>query len=306
MAINQNSRRGTRSATANPLIKGQASRVRTEQSQSGKHPYAIESLNRAIDVLSAFSHVRPELSLNDIIAMTGLAKTTAFRMLVTLVDRHLCDQDPVTGHYSLGFAMLHFAEIRRRQAKVRDLAMPIMRDIRDQLNETVVLSIRYDDYRVHIDSAEGFDPMRRMAEPGVRVPLYAGAASKVLLAGMRDIEIDAYLGRTTLKSFQKNTLVSPTALRREVAMIRRNGYAESRSELIAGCAAVAVPVRDYTGETVAVIDVLTPEGRYTPAFRENCLRLLLGGARRISERLGLDVSLKPKRTAARRPSRRLS
>jgi DNA-binding IclR family transcriptional regulator len=274
--------------TGDPLVKGQMSRSRAPAAAE-REPYAIESLNRAIDVLSVFSHARPELSLNDIIAATGLPKTTAFRILTTLVGRHLCDQNPVTGRYSVGFAMLHFADIRRRQAKVRDLAMPVMRDIRDELNETVVLSIRLGDYRVHIDAAEGFDPMRRMPEPGVRVPLYAGAASKVLMAGMSDLEIDSYLTRTPLKQFQKNTLVSRTALKREVTMVRRNGYAESRSELIAGCAAVAVPIRDYTGDTVAVIDVLTPEGRYTPAFRENSLRLLLGGARAISERLGLSL-----------------
>jgi DNA-binding IclR family transcriptional regulator len=271
-----------------PLVKGQMSRSRGATA-AARDPYAIESLNRAIDVLSVFTHARPELSLNDIIAATGLPKTTTFRILATLVARHLCDQDPVTGHYSVGFAMLHFADIRRRQAKVRDVAMPVMRDIRDELSETVVLSIRHGDYRVHIDAAEGFDQMRRMPEPGVRVPLYAGAASKVLLAGMSDLEIDSYLTRTPLKQFQKNTLISRTALKREIAMVRRNGYAESRSELIAGCAAVAVPIRDYTGDSVAVIDVLTPEGRYTPAFRETSLRLLLGGARAISERLGLSL-----------------
>lgn len=267
-----------------------------------KPPYAIESLNRAIDILSAFDHARPELSLNEIMEITRLAKTTAFRMMVTLVDRHLCDQDPATGLYSLGFAMLHFAEIRRRQARVRDLAMPVMRDIRDQLNETVVLSIRCDDYRVHIDAAEGFDPMRRMPEPGVRVPLYVGAASKILLSAMSELEIDSYFNRTNLKSFQRNTITSSTALKRELRMIRRNGYAESRSELILGCAAMAVPIKDYTGQTIAVIDVLTPEGRYTPAFRQTCLRLLSSGARRISERLGLPAK-SPNRVRTRRRSR---
>jgi DNA-binding IclR family transcriptional regulator len=286
----------------NPLVKGQLPRAATP-APAKKAPYAIESLNRAIDILSAFDHTRPELSLNEIMEITGLAKTTAFRMMVTLVDRHLCDQDLHTGLYSLGFAMLHFAEIRRRQARVRDLAMPVMRDIRDQINETVVLSIRCDDYRVHIDAAEGFDPMRRMPEPGVRVPLYVGAASKVLLSAMSELEVDSYFNRTALKPFQRNTITSPAVLKREMRMIRRNGYAESRSELILGCAAMAVPIKDYTGQTVAVIDVLTPEGRYTPAFRQTCLRLLTTGARRISERLGLPTRPATRRVRTRRRSR---
>jgi len=295
-------RAAQKSPNGNPLVKGQLPRG-ASAAPAKKAPYAIESLNRAIDILSAFDHARPEMSLNDIMQMTGLAKTTAFRMMVTLVDRHLCDQDPATGLYSLGFAMLHFAEIRRRQAKVRDLAMPVMRDIRDQLNETVVLSIRCGDYRVHIDAAEGFDPMRRMPEPGVRVPLYAGAASKVLLAAMSELEVESYFNRTVLKPFQRNTITSPAVLKREMRMIRRNGYAESRSELILGCAAMAVPIKDYTGQTIAVIDVLTPEGRYTPAFRQAGLRLLTTGAQRISERLGLPAKSTAKRVRTRRRSR---
>lgn len=293
---------GPQKAAGNPLVKGQMPRTAAAQPRR-QAPYAIESLNRAIDILSAFDHARPELSLNEIIDLTGLPKTTAFRMMVTLVDRHLCDQDPQTGLYSLGFSMLHFAEVRRRQARVRDLAMPIMRDIRDQLNETVVLSIRYDEYRVHLDAAEGFDPMRRMPEPGVRVPLYAGAASKVLLAAMSELEMDSYFNRITLKPFQRNTIVSPLVLKREARMIRRNGYAESHSELILGCAACAVPIKDYTGHTIAVIDVLTPEGRYTPAFRQKALHLLTTGARRISERLGLPPFPASQHSRTRRRSR---
>jgi IclR family KDG regulon transcriptional repressor len=166
-----------------------------------RNPYSIEVLSRAIDILSMFRHERPSMSLAEIVQAVQLPKTTVFRILSSLVARGFCEWDPEAGKYSLGFELVRFADIRRRQSNVHDIAIPVMREIRNEANETVILSVRSGDSRVHVDFVEGLQPMRRMADLGVRAPLYAGAASKVLLAGMEDDEIDAYLDRTTLAAF---------------------------------------------------------------------------------------------------------
>ena len=258
-------------------------------SNTGKaaNDYSIEVLTRAINVLSMFGHARPQLSLSEIVAAVGLPKTTVFRLLSSLVARDFCEFDPASGKYSLGFALVRLADIRRRQTNVHDVAIPIMRDIRNEVNETVILSVRSGDFRVHIDFVEGLLPMRRMADLGVRAPLYAGAASKVLLAGMEDDEIESYLARTELTPLQKATITSKAVLWREIQTIRKRGYAESKGEIFTGGGALAAPLKDFSGKTVAVMDILTPEHRYTAQHRERCIALLLDGARRGSERLGL-------------------
>jgi IclR family transcriptional regulator, KDG regulon repressor len=254
------------------------------------NPYSIEVLNRAIDVLSAFSHARPSLSLAEIVHIVRLPKSSVFRLLSSLAARGLCEIDSQTKKYGLGFELLRLADIRRRQSKVHDVAIPVMREIRDEVNETVILSVRSGDSRVHIDFVEGLHSLRRMADLGVGAPLYAGAASKVLLAGMEDDEIRRYLDHTDLTAFQKSTITDPNELWREIRSIRKRGYAESKGELFAGGGALAAPIKDYSGMTVAVIDILTPEHRYTAQHRERCIKLLLGGARRVSERLGHQQS----------------
>src|SRR5262245_11222204 len=248
--------------------------------------YSIEVLTRAINVLSAFGHARPDLSLSEIVAAVQLPKTTVFRLLSSLVERDFCEFDPQTGKYSLGFELVRLSDIRRRQTNVHDVAIPVMRDIRNEVNETVILSVRSGDFRVHIDFVEGLHPMRRMADLGVRAPLYAGAASKVLLAGMEDDDIEAYLSRTELTPLQRTTITDKSVLWREIRTIRKRGYAESKGEIFTGGGALAAPLKDFSGKTVAVMDILTPENRYTPQHRERCITLLLQGARRGSERLG--------------------
>jgi IclR family acetate operon transcriptional repressor len=255
------------------------------------NPYSIEVLNRAIDVLSVFSHARPSLSLAEIVQAVRLPKSSVFRLLSSLAARGLCEIDSQTKKYGLGFELLRLADIRRRQSKVHDVAIPVMREIRDEVNETVILSVRSGDSRVHIDFVEGLHSLRRMADLGVGAPLYAGAASKVLLAGMEDDEIQVYLDRTDLTAFQKSTITDPNVLWREIRSIRKRGYAESKGELFAGGGALAAPIKDYSGKTVAVIDILTPEHRYTAQHRERCIKFLLGGARRVSERLGHQQSV---------------
>jgi IclR family transcriptional regulator, KDG regulon repressor len=248
--------------------------------------YSIEVLKRAVNVLSVFSHSNPSLSLSEVIEAVNLPKTTVFRLLSSLVESDFCEFDPQTGKYSLGFALVRLADIRRRQSNVHDVAIPVMREIRNQANETVILSVRSGDFRVHIDFVEGLHPMRRMADLGVRAPLYAGAASKVLLAGMNDEEIQAYLDRTEFTAFQKTTITDKDLLWREIRMIRKRGFAESKGELFPGGGALAAPLKDFSGATVAVMDILTPEHRYTAEHRERCIALLLDGAQRASERLG--------------------
>jgi IclR family acetate operon transcriptional repressor len=265
-----------------------ASKLKSDPASAPKpsNPYSIDVLNRAIDVLSVFSHARPSLSLAEIVQAVRLPKSSVFRLLSSLAERGLCEFDPQTRKYGLGFELLRLADIRRRQSKVHDVAIPVMREIRNEVNETVILSVRSGNSRVHIDFVEGLHPMRRMADLGVGAPLYAGAASKLLLAGMEDDEIHDYLAHTDLTAFQKGTITDPNTLWREIRSIRKRGFAESKGELFAGGGGLAAPIKDYSGKTIAVIDILTPEHRYTSQHRERCIELLLDGARRASERLG--------------------
>jgi IclR family acetate operon transcriptional repressor len=272
----------------------------------GDNRYAIGVLSRAFDILAIFSHAKPSLSLGEVVTAVGLPKTTVFRVLSSLVERGYCECDPQTGKYSLGFELLRLADIRRRQTNVHDIAAPAMREIRNVVNETVILSVRAGDSRVHIDFVEGLHAMRRMADLGVPAPLYAGAASKVLLAGMEDDEIEAYLDRTDLTAFQDSTITDRVVLWREVRSIRKRGFAESKGELFAGGGALAAPIMDFSGRTIAVLDILTPEHRYTDEHRERCIAMLLEETRRASERLGYRPDLSISADAARQTTRRVA
>ena len=89
--------------------------------------------------------------------------------------------------------------------------------------------------------------------------------------------------------------------------IRKRGFAESKGELFPGGGALAAPIKDFTGKTVAVLDILTPNHRYTAEHRERCIGILVDGARRASERLGYRAEEPlPASASARQAARRLA
>ena len=248
--------------------------------------YSIAVLNRAIDILEVFSPTRPSLGLKEIVRETGLPKTTTFRILSSLVERGFCELDPQSGEYSLGFVFLKYSELRRRQTSFHGPALHVLRRIRDEVDETVALTVRAGDFRVHIDSFETRQQLKRTVAIGEPAPLYIGASGKILLAGLEDEEVESYLSRAELVKIQESTITEPQAIWKEIRTIRAQGYAESRGELITGGGSLAAPLRDYSGKTIAAIDILTPEQRYTDAHRERCIRLLLHETLEASQSLG--------------------
>ena len=252
--------------------------------------YTVQALNRGIDILMVFSQESPALTLGEVAGRAGLSKPTAFRLLSTLKDRGLIRQDPAGGRYELGFSMLALAAVRARQVNLRDRAGRHMRKIRDTVNETVVLSVREGDYRVHVDQVEGRHPFRRIAPPGERAPLYAGAASKVLLASLSDEEVADYLTRVPLVPLSPSTITNPARLRKEIVQIRRRGYAEGLNERNHGGAAAAAAVRDHTAATVAVLHISVPMARYTPKVRTLCIKTVREGAAALSRELGYGAA----------------
>lgn len=255
-------------------------------SEKPRAVYRIEAVDRAINILTAFTHTEPELTLGEVVEKTGLAKATAFRMLSNLCARHMCQLDQKTGRYSLGYEVLKMADIRRQQLNFRQLALPAMQELRDVSNETIVLSVRDGDTRVNVDYVESRDPLRRVPEPGRRAPLYSGAASKAFLAAMSDPEIDTYLAHTKLEKRGPNTITDEAVLRRTIAKIRADGYSESRGEQTPQGNAIAAPVSDHTGQAVFVISISYVDSRFTKAVRKKSIETLLRCCRELSRQFG--------------------
>ncbi|MGE5537723.1 MAG: IclR family transcriptional regulator [Gemmatimonas sp.] len=256
-------------------------RIRTDRERVDSDVrYKGEAVARAARVLALFTRGAPEHSLAQLVERTGVPKATLLGILNTLVVHDLLMRDSPTGPYRLGFAWLRLGDVRRNLLDIRESAVPLMRQVRDAVDETVILSLKVGDRRVHLDYVESLQPIRRVTQLGHEGPLHVGAAGLALLAGMPPTEIEAYLARRT-------DVAEPRAeLLQTLNAVKRDGYAVVAGTVNPHTAAVSAPVKSYTGETVAALTISCPNERFTKELRRRCIKAATDGAAVLSRALG--------------------
>ena len=212
--------------------------------------YNITAVERALDVLDAFRSHGSELTLVEVTRATGLHKPTAFRVLATLKNRGMVIKSEQTGLYRLGYAVVALAESAKSVGGLLVEARPVMRNLRARLRHTVYISVREADARVDIEQMEGLGELRRVITLGTPRPMHVGAPSKVLCAWMQEKDLKALLARTVSTSFDREEFL------KELTLVRRNGYARTRSPQNA--TAIAAPIRNSAGEVIAALTCSVP------------------------------------------------
>ena len=243
-------------------------------------------MGRVLNILQAFTADEPELTATALCRKLGLNKSTVHRLAGVLEERGFLWRDTKTRAYSLGPTMLGLMGTVLHQHDISSLSLPHMETLRDQTGETVGLNIRVGRQRACIAQVESPHELRMRLDIGRPLPLYCGAASKILLADMEPDEIEQIVGKTKLKALGPGSILDPKKLLRQLDAIRRQGYAISKEERIAGGITVAAPVRDRFGETVASLSVYGPLARTDMNRVMGWVPLVVHAVQSISRLLG--------------------
>jgi len=267
--------------------------MKQDDAKGGEAPgpaYKVNVLERAASILHAFSLDRPSLSLAEIARATDLHRSTVLRMLSTLVHSGLVMRDEETGQYSLGYEIIAMADIARAGTGVSDWARPVMKAIREELNETVVLSVRSGDFRVDVDQAIAQQAIRRVVALGEHKLLTVGAPSMAILSRLPEDELAPLLDRLRAPTLAKIPDYDFDALPARLAELRERGYHEHLSHFDVsghpGSVGIAAPVLGKRGEVVAALGVSVPTGRYNDKLRDRIIAAVRRGAAETSARLG--------------------
>ncbi|KPH99002.1 transcriptional regulator, IclR family [Actinobacteria bacterium OK074] len=235
---------------------GAAAGGRAEAAAGRAEAAGMRTVQRAIDILGLFDESRPALSLREIVAASGLPKTTVLRILGTLrlngllwVDEH--------GRYVAGPALLRWSRLAERAWRLPPGARAILRDLAAEHKETVHLYVRRDVHRVCIAQEEGPQTLRQVVRVGDELPLWAGGVAKALLMDAPESLLARVADTSPYGSAHLDTL------RGWVFMARARGYATSHGEREEGLSAVAVPVRGRGGAVVAALSFGGPSTRFS-------------------------------------------
>lgn len=248
---------------------------------------SVKILDKTFRLLSVFSESRPEWGVTELAAEVGMPKSTVHRILSALGRHEYLSQDRATGRFRLGLAALDLGARAQGGLELRRVALPVLQRLAAASGETVTVMVPNNgrDRAVCVERAETRDGIKLILEVGRQVPLHAGASSKILLAYMTPEEIERVIA-AGLGRLAPRTITSPPALRRDLAAIRRRGYAQSVEETNAGAAGVAVPIFDRHGTITAGLSIVGPMTRFTARRVPRLLALARQGAGEIARQLG--------------------
>lgn len=249
----------------------------------------VQSLERGLGVIRAFSATAPELTLSDVARITGLTRAAARRFLLTLVDLGYVRTDGK--FFSLTARVLELGYAFLSGMTLPEVAQPHLERLSAEVGESSSVSVLDGSDIVYVARVAVSRIMAVTINVGTRFPAYATSMGHVLLAGLGDNALDEYLDGTSLERLTSHTLTSPDALRAELAKVREQGWALVDQELEEGLRSVAAPIRDRRGRVVAAVNVSTQVNRNTPeSVREEMVPPLLAAAKRIEADLAVAPS----------------
>jgi len=245
----------------------------------------IRSVAKAIRILHLFNDTETRLRLAEISRRLDIPRSTAHNLLNTLRAEGFIEQ--VDGDlYALGPAPLILSQRVRVNVEIRDPAAPLLRQLADQVNESVYLTVPHGAHALYIYAVESSRRLLARTAVGELVPLHCTSVGKALLAFLPDSEVDRILAEVGLPGFTPNTVREPERLKEELAGIRSRGYATDNQEHEPNTFCIGAPIFDRRGQVIASCSVSGVDPAILGARREGLATLVVETAQEISRRMG--------------------
>jgi IclR family transcriptional regulator, pca regulon regulatory protein len=219
-----------------------------------------QSVARGLEIIETFGADASRQTVSEVAAKTGLTRATARRFLLTLVELGYMTTDGRT--FQLSPRVLRLGYSFLSGLGFPSVALPHLERLVAEVDESSEASILDGHDVVYVVRVPGTKLMTIAVNVGSRMPAHATSMGRVLLAGLPDAELEAYLASATLQRFLPQTATDRDTVRERILQARADGYAVVDQELEEGLIAVAVPIHDRIGRVVAAVNLSTHIGRH--------------------------------------------
>ncbi len=243
----------------------------------------IEGMAKGMAVLESFDTERQRLNATQAAERAGLTRAAARRHLLTLAHLGYLESDG--SHYWLSPKVLRFSGSYLASARLPRLLQPTLNRLAALTRESFSAAVLDGDQVVIVARNVSLGGQRLMAyglHLGARLPAHATSTGRVLLAGLPRNEFSAWLKGRELPRLTPHTTVEHKAFRAVIARVRTDDLAIAREEHELGVFALAVPLRNMQGRTVAALNVVASPDRFeSAALQQDLLPLLQDAAREL-------------------------
>jgi DNA-binding IclR family transcriptional regulator len=243
------------------------------------------STQRALAVLDCFSSDTRALTLSEIARRLNQPVSSTHRQIGELVRWGALERHD-DRRYRIGLHLWEVGSLASRSTSLREASLPFLGDLYEVTHESAQVAVLDEGEVVYVEHIFGHNATRIIARPGARLSVHATGVGRVLLAHAPTEQVNEIL-RFPLKRYTEFTVVDPAELRRELAKIKRTGYAISDRQFELVSTSVAAPIRGPGNTVVAALSLIVPfrsstARRYVPA--------VLAAAQGVSRALGAGTA----------------
>ena len=246
----------------------------------------VQSLDRGLLLMELVSQANEPISLAELGRMLDVDRSTAHRLLGTLVKRGYVHQDPDTKRYRPGLKAVKLAQQALSDLRLPLQARPFVQALMRDTGESASLAMFLADQVICADSEPSGAALAVRYEIGMSFALHATASGKMLLSSLPRERQRKLIGVGPLTSYTPNTIRSTEDLLEQVAAVAEQGYAVEDEERYTGVLSIACLVYDHREQAVAALGLGGPKARLISDEMANMVSKVSQAARRLSAALG--------------------
>ncbi|MGJ7541751.1 IclR family transcriptional regulator [Variovorax sp. LT1R16] len=272
------------------IVKSSKTEVRPDGVDASADTPAMR-LFGLLETIAAKDHL---YSLQGLVEQTGLPKPTLHRMLQQLENAGLLQREVDGRHYGMGTRLRRLAENLLLNDSLHGARHTVLRHLVEEVGESCNITALSGSEVVYLDRVETVAPLRFYLHPGSRVPVHCSASGKIFLAQMETAQRRRLLANGTLEAYTPKTLTDPAQIEREIARVRKDGFAIDNEEFLPGLLCIAALVPSASGPSNLCVAVQAPIMRLDPAKAKALMPALQRAAQALS-RIAADAD--PERRA---------
>jgi DNA-binding IclR family transcriptional regulator len=249
-----------------------------------------QSLRKALQILEGMTKIKTPARLQDIAKSLSMPQSTVLRFLNTFIDFGYMGQDPDTSCYYLTLKLTELGSRTQSNFPFQDSLSKYVKRASKTFHESASLCIEQNMQMLYIAIEEGPGRMlQTLHRIGHIAPMHATGVGKLHLLNYSDERLVELEKKYGFPKYTEHTITSREALKKEIALVRKNGYALDNEECEEGVRCIAVPVKNFQGEVVAGISISAPVTRLDKQKQSEIISFLKDLSLKASREMGWEA-----------------
>lgn len=249
--------------------------------------YTIPALARSFEVINCIAEQPEGISFSELVAETEAPKSSIFRILHTLEAASWVEKKE--DRYVLGHMFIHYGLKALSGRSIAEVAGPRLRELTEETGETSHLAIPSGKKSMIVEVVESKRHIITASGAGNLLPLYCTSHGKLFLTHNIGEDLEGFYYGESLKKMTPYTITEISDLRRELEVIRYQGYSEDRQEYHENIWCCAAPVFGREGDCIAAVGITGTTITCTPDRINGLCKTVKKAAEEVSLKMGGPV-----------------